>query len=165
MLVVDADQSPPIPCRVDRHGPNPNGPSVERAVDIVSRPARSGPGAGPAAGAGPVLDGSGLMYFGGRRVTLSLTEERVAVPLVRAFRHVVSNEALEVAGWPAGAPSENGRRLLMRRLRQRCAPLGLAVTSVRGRGYILSESSPAGGRRVVAGGGAPVGVGANRAAE
>jgi hypothetical protein len=88
----------------------------------------------------PMLDGSGRLHYRGCWVTLSWTEERLAVPLVRFFRHVVSYEELATAGWPAGAPSENGRRLMMCRLRARWQPLGLELTTIRGRGYLLDDA-------------------------
>lgn len=88
----------------------------------------------------PVIDGSGRLHYQGRWVALSFTEERLARPLVRSFDQVVGYQELTTAGWPTGAPSENGRRLMMCRLRERCRDVDLEVVTIRGRGYLLSDS-------------------------
>jgi DNA-binding winged helix-turn-helix (wHTH) protein len=104
--------------------------AMDRTFDAVDRPLDP---------ARPTLDGAGRLLYRERWVVLSLTEERAAVPLVRSFGHVVLHEDLCAAGWPAGRPSPNCRIRMMRRLSARCRALGLDVTTVRGRGYILSE--------------------------
>jgi hypothetical protein len=89
----------------------------------------------------PVIDGSGCLHYLGRWVSLSFTEERLARPLVRSFRHVVGYQDLATAGWPTTAPSENGRRLMMCRLRERVRDVDLEVITIRGRGCLLSDLS------------------------
>jgi hypothetical protein len=89
----------------------------------------------------PVIDGSGRLHYHGRWVALSFTEERLARPLVQSFDDVVGYEELASVGWPTGAPSENGRRLMMCRLRERVRDVDLEVVTIRGRGCLLSDSS------------------------
>jgi hypothetical protein len=89
----------------------------------------------------PVLDGTGRLHYRGGWVVLSFTEERLARPLVRSFLEVVGYEKLTKVGWPSGAPSENGRRLMMGRLRERCRDVGLDLITIRGRGCLLADSN------------------------
>ena len=86
----------------------------------------------------PTLDGAGRLLFQSRWVPLSPIEERIASRLVRFFGRVVPNQDLAAAGWADGMPTENGRRLMMRRLRDRCRELGLDLTAIRCRGYVLN---------------------------
>jgi hypothetical protein len=94
----------------------------------------------------PVLDGTGRLHYHGRWVALSLTEERLARPLVRSFQDVVGYQELAKVGWLTGAPSENGRRLMMCRLRERCRDVDLEIVTIRGRGCLLSDSSTVSGK-------------------
>ena len=50
---------------------------------------------------------------------------------------VVSRDALARAGWPDGSPGRNALDVHVLRLRRRLAPLGLAIRTVRSRGYLL----------------------------
>jgi DNA-binding response OmpR family regulator len=53
----------------------------------------------------------------------------------------VSREALAKAGWPDGAPGRNALDVHVLRLRRRLALVGLAIRTVRSRGYLL-EAAP-----------------------
>jgi DNA-binding response OmpR family regulator len=56
---------------------------------------------------------------------------------------VVRREELASAGWPEGAPGRNALDVHVLRIRRRVAPLGLAIRTVRSRGYLLETASPA----------------------
>ena len=106
----------------------------------------------------PWLDGCGRLLLRGEWVPLSFTEERLASALVRNFGRVVPTAALIAAGWPGRRPSANGYRVMIVRLRQRCRLLGLEITTVRERGYVLHAAASvpetpvdAGSARIVAG--------------
>ena len=58
------------------------------------------------------------------------------------------------SGWPRGAPGRNALDVHMLRLRRRIAPVGLAIKTVRSRGYLL-EAAPTGGRGRARGAPAP----------
>jgi DNA-binding response OmpR family regulator len=45
------------------------------------------------------------------------------------------------AGWPDGAPGRNALDVHVLRLRRRVAPLGLAIRTVRSRGYLLESTA------------------------
>ena len=97
----------------------------------------------------PALDSDGVLRFGSRWVSLPPVEGRLTTALLERFGGVVSRDALARAGWPDGAPGRNALDVHVLRLRRRIAPVGLAIRTVRSRGYLLEES---GGMAQFAGG-------------
>lgn len=87
----------------------------------------------------PDVDDNGLLRMDGRWVSLPPVEHRLVIALVDRYRAVVSREALARAGWPDGMPGRNVLDVHIVRLRRRLAPLGLAIRTVRSRGYLLEE--------------------------
>jgi DNA-binding response OmpR family regulator len=96
----------------------------------------------------PNLDRDGVLRFGGAWVPLPPVEARLMGALVGRFGAVVSRDQLARAGWPEGAPGRNALDVHVLRLRRRISPLGLAIKTVRSRGYLLESDLP-----VVTGGG------------
>ncbi len=90
----------------------------------------------------PELDTDGVLRFDGGWVGLPPVEARLMDSLITRFGAVVSREQLARNGWPDGAPGRNALDVHVLRLRRRIAPLGLAIKTVRSRGYLL-ESDPA----------------------
>jgi two-component system OmpR family response regulator len=90
--------------------------------------------------AAPTLDGDGVLRFGGTWVPLPPVEARLTVALLERFGAVVSRDNLARAGWPDGAPGRNALDVHVLRLRRRISPLGLAIRTVRSRGYLLEGS-------------------------
>jgi DNA-binding winged helix-turn-helix (wHTH) protein len=73
-------------------------------------------------------------------------EARLTAALIERFGAVVSREQLARSGWPKGAPGRNALDVHVLRLRRRIGPLGLAIKTVRSRGYLLEaelETVPA----------------------
>lgn len=89
----------------------------------------------------PTLDEDGLLRTGGQWVTLPPVEARLTGALLERFGSVVSRERLALAGWPGGASGRNVLDVHVLRLRRRIGPLGLAIRTVRSRGYLLDGSS------------------------
>jgi DNA-binding response OmpR family regulator len=87
--------------------------------------------------ASPTLDEDGVFRYGGVWVPLPPVEARLTVALLQRFGAVVSREALTRSGWPDGAPGRNALDVHVLRLRRRIQPLGLAIRTVRARGYLL----------------------------
>lgn len=87
----------------------------------------------------PALDPDGVLRSGDEWVSLPPVEGRLMAALLERFGAVVSREQLARAGWPAGAPGRNALDVHMLRLRRRIAPLGLVITTVRSRGYLLER--------------------------
>jgi DNA-binding response OmpR family regulator len=54
---------------------------------------------------------------------------------------VVSREALARSGWPDGAPGRNALDVHVLRLRRRIDGIGLAIRTVRSRGYLLETET------------------------
>ena len=85
----------------------------------------------------PDLDDDGVLRAGRGWVPLPPVEARLTSALIDRYRSVVTRDALAKAGWPHGAPGRNALDVHMLRLRRRIAPLGLAIRTVRSRGYLL----------------------------
>lgn len=105
---------------------------------IATLSARAGGlGATPAA---PALDDDGVMRHAGTWVHLPPIEHRLAAQLLARFGAVVGREALMAAGWPTGARDRGLLDVHMVRLRRRLEPLGLAVRTIRSRGYLMEAT-------------------------
>jgi DNA-binding winged helix-turn-helix (wHTH) protein len=89
----------------------------------------------------PVLDPDGVLRNGGDWVSLPPVEARLVAALLDRFGAVVSRDQLARAGWPAGAPGRNALDVHVLRVRRRIAPLGLVLTTVRSRGYLLERGA------------------------
>jgi DNA-binding response OmpR family regulator len=89
----------------------------------------------------PTLDDDGVLRFGGGWVPLPPVEARLTSVLLERAGAVVSREALGKAGWPDGAPGRNALDVHVLRLRRRLGPLGLAIRTVRSRGYLLESTT------------------------
>lgn len=87
----------------------------------------------------PEIDDDGVIRVGEEWVSLPPVEARLTRALVDRYRAVVSREALARAGWPEGAPGRNALDVHVLRLRRRLAPLGLTISTVRSRGYLLER--------------------------
>jgi DNA-binding response OmpR family regulator len=85
----------------------------------------------------PGLDLDGVLRFRGKWVSLPPLETRMMEVLLARFGAVVSREALAQAGWPEGMTGRNALDVHVLRLRRRVGPLGLAIRTVRSRGYLL----------------------------
>ena len=128
--------------RSHAHLPNGNGNgSANGATD--GQAAGNGRGAGQEAAAEPVLDDFGVLRLNRSWVALPPLEARLTEALLERLGAVTSREQLIRAGWPAGAPGRNALDVHVLRLRRRLLPVGLAIRTVRSRGYLL-EAAPAG---------------------
>jgi len=91
----------------------------------------------------PELDDFGVLRVGSAWVALPPLEARLTEALLERLGTVASRELLVRAGWPAGAPGRNALDVHVLRLRRRLTPVGLAIRTVRSRGYLM-ESAPVG---------------------
>ena len=90
----------------------------------------------------PQLDGDGVLRLADRWVALPPVEARLPSALLERFGAVVSRAALARSGWPQGAPRRNALDVHVVRLRRRLSPIGLAIRTIRSRGYLLESSRP-----------------------
>jgi len=88
----------------------------------------------------PSLDDDGVLRYAGGWVPLPPVEARITAALLERAGAVVSRDALGRAGWPDGAPGRNALDVHVLRLRRRVGPLGLAIRTVRSRGYLLERA-------------------------
>ncbi|MEZ5169150.1 MAG: winged helix-turn-helix domain-containing protein [Acidimicrobiia bacterium] len=88
----------------------------------------------------PHVNGDGLIRFRDSWVSLSPVEHRLAGELAQRFGAVVGRDALTRRAWPGTTPKRNAFDVHMLRLRRRLEPLGLAIRTVRGRGYVLEAA-------------------------
>jgi two-component system OmpR family response regulator len=91
----------------------------------------------------PSLDGDGVLRSRGTWVPLPPVEARLTTALLDRFGGVVSRDSLAGAGWPGGAPGRNALDVHVLRLRRRIGPLGLAIRTVRSRGYLMEFAAAA----------------------
>ena len=100
------------------------------ALEIRARQHGSVPGP-------PLLDGDGVLRVGANWVSLPPVEARLTTLLLERMGTVVGRESLAKAGWPEGAPGRNALDVHVLRLRRRLDTVGLAIRTVRSRGYLL----------------------------
>jgi hypothetical protein len=94
----------------------------------------------------PEIDAHGVLRFGSGWVSLPPVEARLADALVVRFGAVVGRDTLRRSVWPGSAPGRNVLDVHVLRLRRRLAPLGLAIRTVRSRGYMLEQADPPNGQ-------------------
>ena len=85
----------------------------------------------------PTLDDDGVIRHNGLWASLPPVEARITRLLLERLGAVVSRDSLSRAGWPDGAPGRNALDVHVLRLRRRLAQVGLAIRTVRSRGYLL----------------------------
>jgi DNA-binding response OmpR family regulator len=88
-------------------------------------------------GTEPTLDDDGVLRARGGWAALPPVEGRLTRAMLERYGAVVSRDALARAGWPDGSPGRNALDVHVLRLRRRVAPLGLAIRTVRSRGYLM----------------------------
>jgi DNA-binding response OmpR family regulator len=145
LLVPDGQEPPPVDdCLEDWIRVPAAENEVKARVDAlaVRSLAHAAKGHNGTAPAGPALDDFGVLRVNGSWVALPPLEARLAEALLERLGAVTSRELLIRAGWPSGAPGRNALDVHVLRLRRRLTPVGLAIRTVRSRGYLM-ESAPA----------------------
>ena len=112
-------------------------------ADVRARIAALGLRSTQHAGPEPQLDRDGVLRVGTEWVPLPPVEARLTEALLSRMNAVVSREVLARAGWPDGAPGRNALDVHVLRLRRRLATVGLAIRTVRSRGYLLETTGRA----------------------
>jgi DNA-binding response OmpR family regulator len=138
LLVVEGEQSPPTD--LDELEDWIRVPALEmdrraRVERLRTRLAGSEPRQGP-----PTIDEDGLVHVGPSWVSVPPVEARLAAVLIEHFGAVVSRPELSSAAWPGGAAQRNALDVRILRLRRRIEDLGLAIKTVRSRGYLMEWS-------------------------
>lgn len=89
----------------------------------------------------PELDAHGVLRFGSNWVSLPPVEARLVDALIQRFGAVVGRDTLRRSVWAGSSPGRNVLDVHVLRLRRRLAPLGLAIRTVRSRGYMLERAN------------------------
>jgi DNA-binding response OmpR family regulator len=90
----------------------------------------------------PSIDGDGVLRIDDSWVPLPPVEARITTALLERFGAVVPRQALTTAGWPdADGPGRNALDVHILRLRRRIHPVGLAIRTIRARGYLLEHAA------------------------
>lgn len=136
LLLVEGDVAPPV---VEDHLEDwIRVPAGE--VDLHARASALGRRVHGPPAARPTLDDDGVLRFGGAWVSLPPVEARLTAALLERAGAVVSRDALGRAGWPDGVPGRNALDVHVLRLRRRLDRVGLAIRTVRSRGYLLEPA-------------------------
>jgi DNA-binding response OmpR family regulator len=134
LLLVDVEAAPPV---VDLDEDWVRLPADDR--DIAARVASLTRRVEPVSNGIPELDDDGVLRLGGRWVALPPVEARLASAMLDRIGTVVSREALARAGWSETWPGRNALDVHILRLRRRLDAVGLAIRTVRSRGYLLEK--------------------------
>ncbi len=145
LLVPDGEEPPPVgDCLEDWIRVPAAENEVKARVDALAVRSQAHPtnGHNGHAPSAPVIDDFGVLRVNGSWVALPPLEARLAEALLERLGAVTSRDLLIRAGWPTGAPGRNALDVHVLRLRRRLSPVGLAIRTVRSRGYLM-EPAPA----------------------
>ncbi len=134
LLIVDHGHEPPASWDTLEDWVRPDADAVERYVRRERLRRRAGALA-PAS-----IDDDGLLHRGDRWVALPPGELAALTALMSEPGYMVARADLAEALGVASDEADNGSRMLdnvVRRVRKRIAPLGMAVCVVRGAGFLL----------------------------
>ena len=136
LLVIEGQLDPPPPDPLEDWVRMPLSPA-----DLRARMAALGERARRLAV--PVVDADHVLHYNAGAVPLSRIEAALATQFAESFRQVVSRQLLIERAWAERprAP-RNALDLQVLRLRRKICPLGLAVGTVWGRGYLLTSADP-----------------------
>lgn len=146
LLVPDGEDPPPVgDCLEDWIRVPAAENEVKARVDALAVRSKAhhtanGHDGDAATPAGPVLDDFGVLRLNGAWVALPPLEARLAEALLERLGAVTSRDLLIRAGWPTGAPGRNALDVHVLRLRRRLGPVGLAIRTVRSRGYLMEPA-------------------------
>lgn len=85
----------------------------------------------------PMFDETGLLRVGEKWVAIPPVEASLVSALLENFGSVIARNDLIQAAWPDSHMARNALDVRILRLRRRIEPLGLAVRTVRSRGYLI----------------------------
>src|SRR6266851_1854975 len=139
LLLLDDGNEPPDPADCIEDWIRVPASEADIRARIAGLGCRSSHHGGPS----PLLDRDGVLRVGPAWVPLPPVEARLTEALLDRMDAVVSRDALARAGWPEGAPGRNALDVHVLRLRRRLAHVGLAIRTVRSRGYLLEVASRA----------------------
>lgn len=136
LLVVEGSALPPSDISPQEDWVRPPLPRTDLDARVRTLQQRTG------TDAVPVLDPTGVLYFGGRAVPMSEAQSEMMRCFLAEFGRLVGRERLkEALGRLGSRASSNALDLHVMRLRKRIMDLDLSLQTVWGRGYILEPVS------------------------
>lgn len=151
LLLVGDDRDPPLTmdCLEDWMRGTACGPEMRARIESLAVRRRAHAAGSPADSSFedspdrslPNIDADGVLRYDGAWAALPPLEARITETLVERFGAVAGREALLRAGWARDTPSRNALDVHVLRLRRRVAPLGLAIRTIRSRGYLMEPVS------------------------
>ncbi|MDH5421522.1 MAG: winged helix-turn-helix domain-containing protein [Acidimicrobiia bacterium] len=87
-----------------------------------------------------IIDGTGTLNHGSKRVPLPPMEARILDVLIEQMGQVVSRSDLAASAWPSGPPDRNVLDVHLVRLRRRIKEADLEIRTIRSRGLILERT-------------------------
>ncbi len=91
------------------------------------------------------IDEFGVLHVGRQWVALPMIEWRILGALLDRFGATVRRTALIEAAWPGQTRKEAALNVRIATTRRRIEPLGLRISNVRARGYVLDSVDPTSG--------------------
>jgi len=85
----------------------------------------------------PALDADGIVRGPGGWAAIPPIEARLLAALIDRIDHVVRRTDLHRSGWPGGNVGQRALDSRIKLLRRRVAPVGIAIRTVRGLGFLL----------------------------
>ena len=133
LLVLDGDQQPPFDLDDLEDWIRVPALEVDRLARLDGLRRRAGAAVRPA----PTIDDNGLVRAADGWVSVPPVEASLCRTLLERFGSVVSRAELETAAWPDGDIQRNALDVRILRLRRRIEELGLAIRTIRSRGYLM----------------------------
>ena len=142
LLVPEGEDPPPVAdCLEDWIRVPAAEEEVRARVDALGVRSQAHTANGHNGDRAPVIDDFGVLRLNGSWVALPPLEARLAEAMLERIGAVTSRELLVRAGWPTGTPGRNALDVHVLRLRRRLQPVGLAIRTVRSRGYLMEPAS------------------------
>jgi DNA-binding response OmpR family regulator len=136
LLVVGGDQQPPLDLDELEDWIRVPAPEIDRIARVETLRRR----ASLHDDAVPTIDDNGLVRSPRGWVSVPPVEASLCRTLLARFGSVVGRAELEAAAWPDGEIQRNALDVRILRLRRRLDELGLAIRTIRSRGYLLEWS-------------------------
>ncbi len=136
LLVLDPDEPPPLVWDdLEDWVRSPADP-----IEVQSRIATLADRAAAVTAPVPTVDADGIVRWRGEWAAVPPIEARLLAVLADRLGEVVRRDELVDTAWPGGLASDRTLDGRIKHLRRRLAPLGLAIRTVRGVGFLLEQA-------------------------
>ena len=144
LLVVEAGELPPTDIDVLEDWASATADAAELEARLASLEARLASLEARATRVNDVPtigDDDDVVRFGGRWIALGAVEASIARVLIEHLGELVSRSTLETGAWGERSVRANTTDRQLHRLRRHLGDIGLALHTVRGKGYVLEVAT------------------------